>query len=66
MKAILGEIIRVIRRVRSRWYTFLFKKMLNSYGSVGVNNFCKVARTAKVDVGNKFSSNGLVISGLGG
>ena len=40
--------------------------MLHSYGSVGVNNFCKIARTATVDVGFNFNSNGLIISGFGG
>ena len=52
--------------MKSKYYTFLFKQMLHSYGSVGVNNYCKIARTATVDVGYKFSSNGLTISGLGG
>lgn len=66
MKRIILSILTVIRSLRSKYYTFLFKRMLHSYGSVGVNNFCKVSSTAKVDVGNKFSSNGLVISGRGG
>lgn len=66
MKKILLMAITFLRRVKSKYYTFLFKQMLHSYGSVGVNNYCKIARTAKVDVGNKFSSNGLTISGLGG
>ena len=66
MKKILLSVLNFIRRVKSKYYTFLFKQMLHSYGSVGVNNYCKIARTATVDVGYKFSSNGLTISGLGG
>ena len=65
MKKILFIIIGIIRKFRTRWYTFLFKRMLHSYGSVGVNNFCKVARTAMVDVGKCFSSNGLIVTGTG-
>lgn len=63
---VIFVVIEFVRRIRSRWYTFIFKRMLNSYGSVGVNNFCKIARTARVDVGERFSSNGLMISGVGG
>lgn len=47
------------------WYTFLFKRMLHSYKSVGVNNFCTISRLSKVDVGEHFSSNGLAITGMG-
>ena len=66
MKKILLSVLTCIRRMKSKYYTFLFKQMLHSYVSVGVNNYCKIARTATVDVGKKFSSNGLTISGLGG
>lgn len=66
MKRVLFSVLTCIRRIRSKYYTFLFKQMLHSYGSVGVNNYCKIARTATVDVGYKFSSNGLTISGMGG
>lgn len=66
MKTIILLLLKFFRDIRSKYYTFLFKRMLHSYGSVGVNNFCKISSTAKVDVGNKFSSNGLIISGLGG
>lgn len=66
MKNILLKVLTCIRRMKSKYYTFLFKQMLHSYVSVGVNNYCKIARTATVDVGKKFSSNGLTISGLGG
>lgn len=63
MKRMLFEILRLIRRLRSKYYTFLFKRMLHSYGNVGVNKFCRVSRTAKVDVGECFSYNSLIISG---
>lgn len=53
-------------KIKSVYYTFLFKRMLNSYVSVGVNGFCRVSSTAKVDVGHHVYSNGLKISGLGG
>lgn len=66
MKMTLYNIITIVRRMRTHWYTFLFKRMLHSYGSVGVNNFCKVARTVKVDVGYHLNSNGLIITGTGG
>lgn len=65
MKKVLFCIVNTYRRLLGKYYTFLFKQMLHSYGSVGVNNFCKVARTAKVNIGNNFSSNGLIISGMG-
>lgn len=67
MKKLVLFFLGVVRKVKSRFYTFLFKKMLHSYGDgLGVNEFCKVSSTATVDVGYKFSSNGLVITGLGG
>lgn len=66
MTRIILNILTVMRRLRSKYYTFLFKHMLHSYGSVGVNNFCKVASTATVDVGHHLSSNGLIITGMGG
>lgn len=65
MKKLLYLIISSYKRLSGRIYTFLFKRMLHSYGSVGVNNFCKVARTAKVDVGYHLNSNGLIITGMG-
>lgn len=66
MKKILFLILSFYRRVSGKMYSFIFKRMLHSYGSVGVNNFCMVSRTAKVDVGYHFNSNGIVISGMGG
>ncbi|WP_448789132.1 acyltransferase [Bacteroides graminisolvens] len=57
--------LTIVRKIRTWYYTFIFKRMLHSYGSLGVNSFCKVSSTARVDVGYNFSSNGLTISGLG-
>lgn len=65
MRRILFGLIRISRRIRTFWYTFIFKRMLHSYGSVGVNNMCRISRTAQVDIGWKFSSNGLIITGKG-
>lgn len=67
MKRFILFILRIIRKIEGRISTFLFKRMLHSYGDgLGVNGFCKVASTAKVDIGYKFSSNGLIITGMGG
>ena len=66
MKKIVFLFLTFYRRLKTIVYTFLFKRMLHSYGSVGVNNYCKISSSAKVDVGYKFSSNGLIISGYGG
>ena len=67
MKKIVLFFLGVVRRVISDFYTFLFNKMLHSYGDgLGVNEFCMVSSTATVDVGRKLSSNGLIITGLGG
>ena len=65
MKKFFLYLLKSYRRLKSLYYTFLFKQMLHSFGSVGVNNYCKISSAAKVDVGNKFSSNGLTISGVG-
>lgn len=66
MKRIIFFVLTLLKRIRSKYYTFLFRRMLHSHGSVSVNNFCKVSRSARVDIGNHFSSNGLIISGQGG
>lgn len=64
MKEIVYKLLRTIRKIKSFYYTFLFKRMLQSYGDhLGVNAFCKVASTAKVNVGCHFSSNGLAVGG---
>lgn len=65
MIGLLYKILSVGRSLRSLFYTMIFKRMLNSYKSVGVNKFCKISRGAIVDVGEGFCSNGLEISGFG-
>ena len=66
MKKICLIIIDLARRIKTLFFTSLLKSMLNSYGDfLGANGFCKISRTAKVDVGLKFSSNGLAINGIG-
>lgn len=65
MKSLLLKIIKPLRRLRSRFYTFFFKRMLHSYGSVGVNGKSWISSTAVVDVGNHVSFNGIRITGRG-
>ena len=60
------SIIKWIRRLRSKYYTFLTKRMLHSYKSIGVNGLSKISSTAVVDVGHHVNFNGIHISGLGG
>ena len=66
MKKIIYFVVNKFRRLRSKWYTFLIKRMLHSYGSIGVNGYSKISSTATVDVGHHVSFNGMHISGLGG
>lgn len=65
MKRIVLSIIKWVRRLKSKYYTFLTKRMLHSYESVGVNGLSKISSTAIVDVGHHVSFNGINISGLG-
>lgn len=65
MKKLLLIFINFYRRLRGKWYTFLTKRMLHSYESIGVNGYCKISSTAKVDVGKKVSFNGMRICGQG-
>lgn len=66
MNKIATIVLRICRRGKSKWYTFLCKKMLHSYGSVGCNGYTQISSTAKVDVGHHVSFNGAKISGWGG
>lgn len=66
MKKIVLFVVNNFRRLRSGWYTFLIKRMVHSYGSIGVNGYSKISSTATVDVGHHVSFNGMTISGLGG
>ena len=52
--------------MKSKYYTFLFKRMLHSYGSVGVNGMSWISSAAIVDVGDHVSFNGIRITGQGG
>ncbi len=65
MKKAVLYFINLIRRIRGKWYTFLTKRMLHSYESVGVNGKCRIASTAVVDVGSHVSFNGMTITGQG-
>lgn len=49
----------------SWYYTSICKRMLHSYGLIGVNGYSKISSTAIVDVGHYVSFNGMEISGWG-
>lgn len=66
MKKALFSSLKYLRRIKSCYYTFLCKRMLHSYGSIGVSNYSKISSTAIVDVGYHVSFNGMRISGWGG
>ncbi len=66
MKNIVLYAIRLLRRLKSRYYTFICKRMLHSYGSIGVNGYSRISSTAVVDVGNNVNFNGMRIQGWGG
>ena len=65
MNKLLLPIIGWIRKLRSKFYTFLFKQMLHSFGSVGVNGKSWISSTAVVDVGYHVCFNGIRIVGKG-
>lgn len=65
MKQFVLFVINMVRRMKSKYYTFLTKRMLRSYKSIGVNGFSKISSTAIVNVGHHVSFNGMNISGLG-
>lgn len=66
MKKVVMFFITLYRDIKSKWHTFLCKKMLHSYGSIGVNGLSVISSSAVVDVGNHVSFNGLRVSGRGG
>ena len=66
MNEIATKVLYVYRRIKSKWYTFLCKKMLHSYKSVGCNGYTHISSTATVDVGHHVSFNGMKITGWGG
>ena len=65
MKSFIYKILILFRKTRSLLFTYLFKRMLHSYEYVSVNRYCRISKTAKVDVGHHVYSNGLIISGKG-
>lgn len=65
MKKIVLFIVNKFRGLQSKWYTFLIKRMVHSYGSIGANGYSKISSTATVDVGHHVSFNGMTISGRG-
>lgn len=66
MKKLIVKVLHIWCKARSWYYTILLKRMLHSYGSIGVNGFSKISSTALVDVGQHVSFNGIHISGVGG
>lgn len=65
MKQLFVGAIRILRWLRSKYYTFITKRMLRSYGSIGVNGYSHISTTAIVDVGHHVSFNGMIIQGNG-
>ena len=57
----------LIRKIMSRFYTFLCKRRMVTYGEyLGVNSLSIISRKAKVSVGNHVNFNGMRIIGMGG
>lgn len=66
MKKILFSAIKIYRRIRSRFWSHIFKMQCSKCGShVGVSTFCRISADASVSVGDYFHSNGLHIMGGG-
>lgn len=66
MRKCLYFIWRNVRKVESHICTFIFKRMINSWGiGLGVNSLSFSSRNAKVDVGNYVNFNGVRIIGWG-
>lgn len=66
MKKLLLSILKIYRRIRSRFWSKIFKIQCVKTGShVGISCFCRISHDAKVEVGDYFHSNGLRISGEG-
>lgn len=57
----------LIRKIMSRFYTFLCKRRMVAYGEhLGVNSLSIISRKAKVSVGDYVNFNGVRIIGCGG
>lgn len=65
MRQLLVRIVSFLRFIKGKYYTFLVKRLLHSYGSIGVNGRSWISSTAKVDVGDHVSFNGMHITGKG-
>lgn len=67
MRRILLYFFKKFRSVESGVCTFLFKRMISSYGcKLGVNSLSISSSHAKVEVGNNVNFNGIRIVGWGG
>lgn len=67
MRRIIQLLIVFYRKSRSVLSTFLLKRQIVSYGyNIGAARFPKIARSAKVLIGNNCSFNGITITGCGG
>ena len=66
MKKILLSVVKIYRRIRSRFWSHIFKIQCSKCGSnVGVSTFCRISADADVEVADYFHSNGLKIMGGG-
>lgn len=66
MKKILLSLIKIYRRIRSRFWSRIFKMQCSKCGPhVGVSTFCRISADANVEVGEHFHSNGLKVLGGG-
>lgn len=66
MRKIVIYIIKLFRKIRSRFYSVVFKIQCHRHGKhVGCSTFCRISGSAIVDVDDYFHSNGLKVSGCG-
>lgn len=66
MKKILLPVLKFYRRMRSRFWSYVFKMQCRKCGpKVGVSTFCRISADACVEVGEHFHSNGLKVLGGG-
>lgn len=64
MKKVLLSVIKIYRRIRSRFWSYIFKMQCRKCGShVGVSTFCRISSDAAVEVDDHFHSNGIKIMG---
>ena len=63
----MKKILLLFKRVYSCICTFIFKRMIRSYGyKLGVNSLSICSSKASVDIGNYANFNGVRIIGQGG